>query len=196
MDRESEEWKCVHKLCMSIFLDGECYAFATAVHRSLGWPMMGLKHDGELRHVFLSPPESHAYFDARGFFAIEKIGIPFNISIPEEIVPVEEKELRRDKEPKEVREHSIHTARRYAEVLWPDLPWKESLMQRATAFADELEVLSRKHKLWIRSAIPSTPPLIAEGQDDEGGYSLVFTGGSPSALSISRYFPFEIKDGK
>ena len=36
----AESLDVLHQQCLAIYLDGECYAFATALHEGLGWPMM------------------------------------------------------------------------------------------------------------------------------------------------------------
>jgi hypothetical protein len=58
------------------------------------------------------------------------------------------------------------------ELLWPELvrapienTWKT---QR---FLEELEVLSRKHRMWIHGQYPGALPRLSQMQGDEAGYS-------------------------
>lgn len=50
---DPEDVETLHALCLSTYLDGECYAFATALHEGLGWPIIGLMHNGEIRHALV-----------------------------------------------------------------------------------------------------------------------------------------------
>lgn len=161
----------IRDLCRSMFLCGECYAFAVAVHRGLGWPMFGLMRNNEIRHAFLCPANvsSDVFFDARGYISEEKLGKPFGADQPYELRQIEEKDLYA-KRP--ILDNSIDKARQFAEIIWPNLPWKgDTRANKILVFAEELEALSRKHGFWIRGAFPGTPPLLAEGCGDES-YSL------------------------
>lgn len=158
-------------LCRTVFLDGECYAFAIALHRGLGWPIFGLILNDEIRHAFLYPANvsSDVFFDARGYIAEEKLGEPFDIDYPYKLQQIEEKDLYATRP---ILDNSIDKARQFAEIIWPNLDWKGGARaDKILAFAKELEALSRKHGLWIRAAFPGTPPLLAEGCGDES-YSL------------------------
>lgn len=115
------------------------------------------------------------------------MGRPFDLPPPYDLREVAVADLVREGEPDYTRAHSVHVARRFAEAIWPELPWKESFAKRVVAFADELEALCRKHKLWIRASVPATAPLIALGEDDEGGYQLRPTVDGMT-FTIDRYF--------
>lgn len=163
----------MRNLCKSMFLDGECYAFAIALHRGLGWPILGLVINNEIRHAFLNPridnADSGILFDARGYIAKEKLGKPFGVNQPYELRQIEEKDLYAARP---IMKNFIDKARQFAEILWPDLPWKGGTRaNKILAFANGLESLSRKCELWIRSPFPGSLPLLAEGCDDES-YSL------------------------
>jgi hypothetical protein len=103
---------------------------------------------------------------------------------------IAESELSRESqgETEDVRFHLTRGARKMAELLFPDLPWKDSEVLKIKAFVDELEALSRKHKRWIIGTVPGTLPLITDGEDDEGGYELGQTANG-AMVTINRYFP-------
>lgn len=186
IEGDEESHNILHDLCLSIFLDGECYAFATALHRGLDWPMIGLMNGDEVRHVAVQSPDGRLH-DVRGYVSEEEFGQPFGLSYPCMLKVVTEDDLLRDGEHHEVRENTIRRAKKLSEAIWPELPWKDTFALRVSAFANELEALSRKHKLWIRSPVPASLPVIAIGDDDEGGYDLrpTFDG---VTFTIDRYF--------
>ena len=168
-DKEIMEF--MRDVCKSMFLDGECYAFAIALHRDLDWPIFGLMRDNKIRHAFLRPANVHGdiFFDARGYVAKEKLCKPFGIEQPCELRQIEEKDLYFNRP---ILSNSIDKARQFAEIIWPDLPWKEGTRaDKILTFAKELEALSKKHNLWIRASFLGTPPLLSEGCGDES-YSL------------------------
>jgi hypothetical protein len=103
---------------------------------------------------------------------------------PFEIRDVEEYELF-DTRP--ISDRSICIARTLAEFVWPELPWPESLAARVKAFADDLEKLSRRHRIWIRGPVPTQRPVLADGDGDEGGYRVVPTADG-TTHTIDRYF--------
>ena len=60
-----------------------------------------------------------------------------------------------------------------AQLVWPELSWKQVTGQeKIIAFANELETLSRKYKLWICGTASTMLPVIFEGHDDEVGYEI------------------------
>jgi len=180
----------LHGACTTMFLDGMCYEFAIALHQGLGWPMVGLMKNAVVRHAAVMSPQE-ILCDVRGSFlpADERFGRPFSCVPPYDLSRgLIEEDLRAIRP---INEHGISTARKMAEVIWPKLRWNDSLASKVHAFADELEALSKKHGLWIRSSFPTTPPLLAIGMDDEGGYELRPTDDG-STYSISRYLaPFQ-----
>lgn len=184
LDRESVE--VLHNMSASVYLDGECYAFATALHEGLGWPIIGLMNGDEIRHVAVRGPDGIIY-DVRGKVSEKEFGKPFGLSFPYELREVTVEELRRSDESDEVRHRSVAMARKMAEVIWPELPWKDSAAQRTRVFCDELEALCRKHHLWIRSPYPAAKPVLAIGEDDEGGYETCLTADG-LMFTVDRYF--------
>ena len=184
---DGEAAQCMRGIAESGFLDGECYAFAIALSRGLGWPIVGLyptEASTIPRHAAVYGPDKRIH-DVRGPLGQRstEFGAPFGIAPPYYLRPMSEDDLRNVRP---VVEHTIRLARRIAEHLWPHLPWIESEAQRARAFADELEVLSRKHRLWIRGMAPAMLPLLAKGEDDEGGYVLKPTDDGMT-FTIDRY---------
>ncbi len=183
---ETIDWRILRDLCLSLYLDDECYAFATALHQGLDWPILGLMNGEEIRHAVVQDPDGVLH-DARGPLTEEELGDPFAVFPPYDLRPITMDDLRRKGEPSIVREGSVRNARKLAEMLWPELPWIGSLAARVRAFADELEALSRKHKLWIRASVPAVPPIIADGDDAESGY-LVNPVSSTLSFTIDRFY--------
>ena len=178
LDTESRE--TLHDIYKGIFLHGECYAFAIALSRGTGWPMVGLLHGDALCHVGVRQPDGMLH-DIRGAVSEEEFGEPFDTS-SSVLVPVTEDMLHAITP---VGEMIIMTASRTAQALWPDLPWKENtLVVRVQTFAAALEKLCREHGFWIRGATPGNSPMIAVSGDDEGGYVLEPTG---FTYTINRY---------
>jgi hypothetical protein len=150
--------------------------------------MIGLMDGKVICHVAVQDPNGNMY-DARGPIKEAEFGLggPFGLKPPYNLREVSAGDLVRPGEPPEARVRSVRRARGLAEAIWPELPWQDSLAARATAFADELEILSRKHKLWIRSPVPAAAPVLAMGGDDEGGYALHPTIDGIT-FTIDRYF--------
>lgn len=184
---DAENRKRLHDIVMNIYLDGECYAFATALHEGLGWPLQGIVGtDGVVYHAAVLVPDGR-FFDARGYVELRNLREPFSLPALTMVQPVTLQMFARKGEPALAREHSIASARRMAEAVWPELPWLDSAAARAQRFMDELEALSRRHGLWIRSPYPTARPHLALSGDDEGGYELRATDDSFS-FTFDRYF--------
>lgn len=185
-EEDPESREILLGICIGTFLDGECYAFATALNVGLGWPMIGLMDGDVIRHVVVQRSDGKLH-DARGPISEEELGNPFGLTLPYKLRTIVQDDLVRAGESSEVRANTIRRARMLAEAIWPELPWKDSFATRATAFADELEALSRKHRLWIRSPVPGAVPVLAIGEDDEDGYKLRPTIDGIT-FTINRYF--------
>lgn len=179
-------WQQLYEACLSMYLDGECYAFATALHEGLGWNIYGLMQRETVRHVVVKNPDIGRFFDARGFWMYSKseMGGPFQMT-DFEIHAIDVQDLVMPGESPEARSNSVARARMLAETLWPELSWKESFASRMNVFADELEALSRKHGVWVRASLPAIPPSLAVEEGGEGGYTICagFTG----AFTLNRY---------
>ena len=184
LDRESIE--VLHDMSVSVYLDGECYAFAIALHEGLGWPIIGLMNGSEIRHAAVRSPDGRLH-DVRGVVSEKEFGKPFGLSSLCRLREVTVKDLRRLGESEEVRRRSVAMARKMAEAMWPELPWKDSVVQRTRVFCDELEALCRKYRLWIRSPYPAAKPMLAVGQGDEGGYEICPTVDGLT-FTVDRYF--------
>lgn len=189
---EAEDWERLHEMHLDGFLHGRCYDFARALHRGLDWPLVGLFFKGEcggdhMDHVGVRNPDWRI-FDIRGFVSEDEFGKPYKHP-PYHVREIPEDYLHEPRRPKDVCEYAIARARRVAEALWPELPWRgKTFASRMIAYVDEIESVSRKHGFWIRAPLPnpnSAPPL-AIGEGDEGGYELRPTINGHTFL-VSRY---------
>jgi hypothetical protein len=181
LDEKPEDRRLLHDLCLGIFLEGECYAFAIALHQGLGWPMVGLMMNGTIWHAGVRNPFG-GIRDVRGNLSEEEFCGHFG-GLPSEIREIDIKELYAQRP---ISDLSILRARRCAELLWPDIEWRTTTYLRVCAFAEELESLSRKYGFWIASAVPTATPLLFKGHGDEGGYEVRPTVDG-TAHTINRY---------
>lgn len=169
-DEKTEARAFLLAMCQTMYVAGECYEFAIALHRGLGWPMFGLMLNNQIFHAGVTDPDGNLY-DARGLIPMENLGEPFDLRSPFVLREISEEEIARDD--KTMSEFSIARARRLAEAIWPKLPWKNSLVSQVHAFTAELVALSRKHGIWIRSQTPGSQPILAFSDDgDETGYKV------------------------
>ena len=168
---DAESLETMRSLAHCTFLEGECYAFAIAVHRGTGLPIVGLMEGTVPRHAFVSWTQKNALVDVRGEHGINcmELGRPFHHQPPYDLQDINEGRLFGQRP---VHDTAITAAGRWAEMLMPHLPWKKSRISRVSKFCDELEALCRKHKLWIRSPYPAAKPILYEADNDEAGYSL------------------------
>ncbi|MFA6430323.1 MAG: hypothetical protein WC229_02430 [Candidatus Paceibacterota bacterium] len=171
-------------------VDGPCYELAIALHRGLGWPLVGLLDKSSVnqkwRHAAVKTPES-GLWDARGLITEKEFGKPFpEIDSPYVIMDISEDDLRSIRP---VREIAIEIIAKIAEALWPELPWINGQQKRYKEFADALEALSRKYDLWIGGPVPGCPPALFDGRGDnlEKGYALEQTADG-LGFRIDRYF--------
>ncbi len=175
VESDPEGQEHLESMLRSTFLDEACYEFALALEEGLGWNIVGLRamHRGKetIRHVVLVTPEG-TFFDARGFVALEQLGMPFDLLPPHKLQSGVARTHLEGIRP--IHDRLIVLARRLAESTWPHLPWKNSLALRAQAFAEELEALSRKHGLWLYAPYATTWPRISDSDcdGDEVGYTL------------------------
>ena len=168
---EAESLDVMRSLARSAFLEGECYAFAIAVHRGTGLPIFGLMEGAVPRHAFAYWPDKEAFVDVRGEHAMHspELGAPFGHRAPYHLEEISASKLFRQRP---VCDNSIGFAARMAEFIMPHLPWKKSRDERAREFCDELEALCRKRGFWIRSPYPAQKPILYEGHADEAGYTI------------------------
>lgn len=174
--------KNLHHLALGLFLDGECYAFAIALQRGLGWPMIGLMDGEVIRHAGVISPQG-TYFDVRGEnTSFEEFAKPFGL---EGSVVIKEITYEEDIRPcHPVNIYSINSATWMIEAIWPNLSgWNQSgFNSRAVAFLQEVEGLSRKHGVFIRSASPGSKPILCEAVGDEEGYTYTPTINGPDLI--------------
>lgn len=147
----------------TMFLDGNCYSFAIALHHGLGLPILGLftgEYQGP-RHAVVS---DGSLYDVRGKFAVgdPEFGKPFGATVPYDLSVVTEDELRKVRP---ISDRVILLAERMAQVLRPEYAWRGGPAKRAMDFANELEALCRKHKMWF---IPvGAMPVVFKETDSE-----------------------------
>lgn len=162
-----ENWESLHSITLGLYLDGQCYEFAAALHRGLGWPMVGFMKDSIIRHALVKSRYGKLW-DVRGPVDQDKIGIPFGIKGPYDIKPITEDDLRNTRD---VAEEAIERASLFAEALWPELSWrKHTFRRKATSFVAELETLCRKHGIWIRAPFPAHRIVLDKICGDEKGF--------------------------
>lgn len=167
-----EDLDTMRSLAASIYLDGECYAFAIAVSRGTGLPIVGLMEGAVPRHALVYWRDKNRFVDVRGEHAMHepRLGAPFGHrpgSYDLQELPEERLFAQRP-----IDGASIRYAQRYADILLPQLPWRRSRAARAKSFCDELEDLCRRHGLWIRSPYPAAKPVLCDGVGDEDGYTI------------------------
>ncbi len=182
---DGEGCQSLHNLVKSRYLDGMCYEFALALTRATRWPMIGILHEGTIRHVVLRIPNGRL-FDARGAFLEREIGDPFSIRPPYTLKTVSPSDLRKVRP---LNERGVAGALKMAQALWPYLPWRRGPIVRVRAFAKDLEAISRKHRLWIFAPYATAIPPLAEGAGDEKGYTV-----TPSATGLSYMIARRLKD--
>ncbi len=186
------EWRDLRNRCAVTFLHGPCYEFALALSRGLDWPIVGLMTgsiltgSGVPTHAFVRDP-SGKLRDARGIPFSGKstrMGRPFEVSPPYILKNLTEDDLRKVREISEI---MIHRASLFAQTLWPELPWKTRCFRpRMAAFVNDLEVLCRKHGVWIREFGPNSPTIVDEIDGNEGGFIVRPALNGP--YLIERYF--------
>ena len=185
---DSEDYQYLYN-ASGYFLEGECYAFAIALHQGLGWPLVGLiksydetmKASNVIWHAGVRTP-SGQLFDVRGPQSEEVFG-EFFLPAPHTLRDIQVEELYQTRP---VDDFIIKRARQLAEIFWPELPWQESAAARVKAFAEVLEKLSKEHGFWVAGFVPANLPRLFAGFGDEGGYEIERTCDGLS-FTINRY---------
>ncbi len=182
LSQTPEDYSTLHDMHKHMFLQGECYAFAIALHQGLTWPMIGLMKKEVIWHAGVRAPDGQIW-DIRGPLSEDDFSSRYEL--PAQIlreITIEELHAMR-----QIQHRTITLARGIAEKLWPELPWRDSHTAKVIAFADELEALSRKHDLWIVGHIPTQLPRLYVGCGEERGYEIH---ASMTALSytVTRHF--------
>jgi hypothetical protein len=119
--------------------------------------MTGLLGHGTVVHAGVRSPKGR-FYDVRGCVREVDIGEPFGI--PEvrcTFKPVTEEDLQIIQP---IHEHAIAMARKLAEALFPELPWESTQETKILRFLEELEDVSRRHGLWVRSPYPAARPVL------------------------------------
>lgn len=165
-----EDHRLLHEIHIGGFLRGECYAFAIALHRGLGWPLVGLMQQGVAQHAGVRSPHGPLY-DIRGplsehQFAAKYVNPPFYFQ------ELTEKDLYATRPIDDI---VIRRARFVAEAIWPNLPWIDAIAPKVKAFVDALEKLSREHGFWVSGATPIQMPILFAAEGDEDGYDVRVT---------------------
>lgn len=166
-----DDMDAVRSIAQSMYLDGECYAFAIAVSRGTGLPIVGLMEDALPRHALVYHRNKNTFVDVRGEHTMHspELGRPFGHRPRYHLKEIPEEQLY---SVRPIGERSIEYARKYADIILPGLPWKDSRTVRAKAFCDELEALCRRHGYWLRSQAPGMKPVLSEAHGDEAGYTI------------------------
>lgn len=175
-----EDGHAIRAMLRGMCLDGACYELAIALHRYTDLPLVGLWSPtasgddgvpGTWRHAAVRLGDG--FVDARGPVTAEEFGLPFGEPRPWDVRDISESDLRRVRP---VPAEGLPSLSKLAQAAWPQLPWTaDSYQERAAAFLDELEALSRRHALWVRAPYPAAQPMLAEGNEDELGYDARIT---------------------
>lgn len=160
-----------------IYLEGQCYEMAIALHRGLNWPLIGFVQDmygqSVIRHAAVRHPEN-GFFDGRGWVSEQNFFAPFGEK--GSIITFElETELKHRTRP--IQESGIKMAGKLAMSRWPELPWvADTYFQKIGAFLNDIERVCRRHGFWFSSPTAAGWPMIVTGENDEVGYALATTG--------------------
>lgn len=156
------------------YLYGRCFIYALAVARGTGEQLVVIEDRSGIVHAGVRTTEGLCK-DVRGTMEGYAFAAPFTSgnhlireSSEEELLRVS---LEANGEP--ITEGMVLQARRHAESLWPDWPWKESHLNKMRSFVEELETLCRKHGLWLREPSPSTLPIIYPSDGEGESFEIV-----------------------
>lgn len=147
---DSRDRETLRRMWEGLYLSGCCYHLAEALHRGLDWPIVGIVHeDGRIPHAGVRAPDGRL-FDIRGHVTPEEFSAPFALTEAFELRHITSEDILGSVRPDEPAcERGIRQARALAELLWPELPWRESSFAPMLAFTRELEALCRRHDYWI-----------------------------------------------
>jgi hypothetical protein len=179
---DADTLEFLQRLMTQTYLDGRCYELAIALHRGLGWSLVGLQQrtqeDGVettcIRHAGVMSPDRW-FFDARGRVANEDVDTPFGSNL--EYVDFElESDLRSHTRP--IEELFISQAGKLAMSLWPALPWKkDTYIQSVVTFLNDIEQVCRRHGFWLIAPCgAATWPMIVPAEEADADYELIPNG--------------------
>lgn len=164
----TEEREHLLTIITSSYLHGSCYELAWALHEGLGWPLYGLTGPDGYEHAFVGVPEEpETFYDARGQITAADVFGTFARRNNEEIRDITTADL---EAVRPVLRHSIDSARKMAEAVWPDLPWQNSHAAQMQAFLEDLERLCRKHGVFLREPYPASAPILYPMDGEEAGF--------------------------
>jgi hypothetical protein len=165
MDRMAREI-LADSMASSIY--GDCYDLALALYRDLDCELIGITDGKTIIHAGVILPDGKIY-DGRGEVSAEEFLKPFKADGREMTTDVKEESLIASEK---VTEDKIEFYLCRAQMLWPNLPWKTKTKSAGILdFLKDLEELSKKHKIWIRSSLTSVKPVLCEYQGDESYFA-------------------------
>jgi hypothetical protein len=131
-----------------VFTHGGCGMFALALHRITGWPVVTLDtcKDTYL-HLGVQSPTG-TLWDARGEHpTIASFVSKFTNIVPEALRIVSREEIMTSFH---AHLRNLDNTERLASEMYPELPHQPSSdRQRTIAFVEDVDALSRQHRLWI-----------------------------------------------
>lgn len=153
---------------MAASIYGDCYDLALALRRDLDCELIGVTDGKTIVHAGVLLPDGKIY-DGRGGITAEEFLRPFKAEGRQIITGVAEEILIASGK---VNEYKIQFFLCRAKILWPNLPWKtKTRSAEILDFLKELEELCKKHKIWIRSSLPSSKPVLCEYHGDESYFA-------------------------
>jgi hypothetical protein len=148
---------------MAASIYGGCYDLALAFYKDIDCELIGVSDGERIIHAGIILPDGKIY-DGRGEISRDEFLKPFN-GDGRKIVSVTKEQLISSGT---VTEDKIEFYLCKAKTIWPGLPWKtKTRSAEVLEFLEELEGLCRKHKIWIRSSLPSAKPVLCEYYGDE-----------------------------
>lgn len=157
------------------YLQGACSAFAIAVSRRTGWPLVALWDATGLVHSGCRTPEG-AIAHAAGIVSEDE----FRRSAWGELRDCDEATML-GSHPQT--EEQIVQAGIHADLML-DLPGRSPTSDRYRAFAEDLVALCERHGIYLRGAMPSGSGIVAyDAYGDEAGLEVGFMATGQATIS-------------